>query len=990
MARDLQIQLLALNALGMVGTSAAPILTSALKDQNVDVRRNACWILGELRAGSAVEALKDALDDYNASVRRVACWALGQIGDPAAVEALVECARDEDHRIRSAACAALGNIGDPAAVPALKAALADSNVNVRNAAEQALKNITNQVIVDITVECTKRQMHSVSVKVSNWGSWEVIDSTCMQTLGQASGRMALCYHRVMERSLEVRRSVVSALGRKGRSGVSALIGALADSEVRALACQMLGQINDKTAIPALIEQLEDASSDVRIAACTALGQIGDASAAPALIKRLEDADWSVRRAACTALGQIGDPAAVPTLRVHAEVMQEARQALVKLGRTSMALQEAVCTLAEQSQWGVLCRVLTSNQVRDAIEQLGSSAVPALIDALRDDDPRIRQAACTALGKIGDPSAVPALIACLDQRNISEVAANALVQIGKPAVPALIETLTNPNERVRKAACTALGQIGDPSAVPALITCLDYWYISQAAANALIQIGKPAIPALIETLTNPNERVRKAACTALGQIGDPSAVPALIACLDKRDISEAAANALIQIDKPAVPALIEALTSPSNRARSAACTALGKIGDKTAVPKLITCLKDRDSDVRSSACTALGKIGDLAAISALSVYAEIMQEARQALARLGGTSMSLQEAVSTLAEQSLWGVLCCALTSAQVLAAIVQLGSSAIPALMDALRDHDPNIRRAACIALGQIGDTAAVPALIQRLGDANWSVRNAACIALGQVGDTAAVPALRVHAEIMEEAREALAMLGGTSIALQEAVRTLAEQSLWGVLCRALTSDQVRAALVQLGSSAAPLLIDALRDDNPKIRCAACIALGQIGDPAAIPALRVHAEVMQEAREALAMLGGTSMALQDAVRTLAEQSLWGVLCRALISDQVRDIVVQLETDVASALIDALTDVDRELRIAACTALGQIRDSSAVPALISTLYDEDVDVRIAATDAIVNIGEAAIPALQEAITSGDPTIHKKVSGILNIIKQRTQR
>jgi HEAT repeat protein len=504
MAREPQILLLALNALGMVGTSAAPILTGALKDQNVDVRRNACWVLGELRAGSAVEALKDALDDYNASVRRTACWALGQIGDPAAVEALIECARDQDHRIRSAACAALGNIGDPAAVPALKAALADSNVNVRNAAQEALKNITNQRIVDITVECTNGQMHSVSVEVSNWGSWEVIDSTCMQTLGQASGRMALCYHRVMERSLEVRRSVVSALGRKGRYGVSALIGALADSEVRALACQMLGQINDKTAIPAL--------------------------------------------------------------RVHAEVVEEARQALAKLGGTSMALQEAVHTLAEQCQWGVLCCALTSNLVRDAIVQLGSRAVPALIDALRDDDTRIRQAACTALGQIGDPSAVPALIACWDQRDISHAATNALVQIGKPAVPALIEALTSPSNPVRIAACTALGQIGDTAAIPAL-----------------------------------------------------------------------------------------------------------------------------------------------------RVHAEIMGEAWKALAKLGGTSMALQEAVRMLADQSQWGVLCCALTSDQVRDAIVQLGSRAVPTLIDALRDNDPRIRQSACTALGQIGDASAAPALIQRL-----------------------------------------------------------------------------------------------------------------------------------------------------------------------------------------------------------------------------------------------------------------------------------
>jgi HEAT repeat protein len=280
----------------------------------------------------------------------------------------------------------------------------------------------------------------------------------------------------------------------------------------------------------------------------------------------------------------------------------------------------------------------------------------------------------------------------------------------------------------------------------------------------------------------------------------------------------------------------------------------------------------------------------------------------------------------LAEQCQWGVLCRALTSDQVRDAIVQLGSSAVPTLIDALRDNDPTIRRSACTALGQIGDTAAVPVLIQRLEDTDSNVRSAACTALGLIGDTAAIPALRVHAEIMEEAQQALAKLGGTSMALQEAVRMLAEQSQWGVLCRALTSDQVRDAIVQLGSSAVPALIDALRDDDTEIRQAACTALGQIRDKAPVP----------------------------------------------------------------SLIEHLKDTNRDVRKAACTALGQIRDSSAVPALISLLCDEEVDVRITATDALVNIGEAAIPALQKAITSGEPTIRKKVSGILNIIKQRTQR
>jgi HEAT repeat protein len=48
-------------------------------------------------------------------------------------------------------------------------------------------------------------------------------------------------------------------------------------------------------------------------------------------------------------------------------------------------------------------------------------------------------------------------------------------------------------------------------------------------------------------------------------------------------------------------------------RSAACRALGEIGDPQAIPHLIQALRDDYSDVRSAACWALGRIGDPQAI-----------------------------------------------------------------------------------------------------------------------------------------------------------------------------------------------------------------------------------------------------------------------------------------------------------------------------------------------------------------------------------------
>lgn len=74
-------------------------------------------------------------------------------------------------------------------------------------------------------------------------------------------------------------------------------------------------------------------------------------------------------------------------------------------------------------------------------------------------------------------------------------------------------------------------------------------------------------------------------------------------------------------------------------------------------------------------------------------------------------------------------------------------SAALPALMDALNDPDPDIRVRAEEDINAIGPNAAkaVPTLINLLTDSDESVRAIACITLSRIGPSAsqAVPALR-------------------------------------------------------------------------------------------------------------------------------------------------------------------------------------------------------------------------------------------------------
>jgi len=83
------------------------------------------------------------------------------------------------------------------------------------------------------------------------------------------------------------------------------------------------------------------------------------------------------------------------------------------------------------------------------------------------------------------------------------------------------------------------------------------------------------------------------------------------------VEERAAEALREIGEPAVEPLIKALGDSDEYVRKKAAEALGKIGDARAVKPLIKALGDSDMGVRENAAWALGEIGDARAVDALS-------------------------------------------------------------------------------------------------------------------------------------------------------------------------------------------------------------------------------------------------------------------------------------------------------------------------------------------------------------------------------------
>jgi hypothetical protein len=193
-----------------------------------------------------------------------------------------------------------------------------------------------------------------------------------------------------------------------------------------------------------------------------------------------------------------------------------------------------------------------------------------------------------LQKLGD---VKGLIEMLHHEEGRSSAAMALVQIGKPAVASLIDSLKDADERVRLSAISTLGEIGDAQAVDPLVAALE----------------------------DDSSEIRRATIRALGQIRDARAVDPLIATLnDTLDVRSASAKALGQIrDARAIEPLIAALDDSAAGMREAAAKALGQIRDARAVEKLIVALNDRSRSVREAAANALGHIGDDRAIAPLT-------------------------------------------------------------------------------------------------------------------------------------------------------------------------------------------------------------------------------------------------------------------------------------------------------------------------------------------------------------------------------------
>lgn len=181
----------------------------------------------------------------------------------------------------------------------------------------------------------------------------------------------------------------------------------------------------------------------------------------------------------------------------------------------------------------------------AMGQGGDSAnVNALLGLLESPNDVVRKSALQALSQlksVDDASAAKAALQIIREpkdRHLSYFAAAALGASGPAGEPMILELLAEERRPhfIRyglKAASTS----NDPSEaidhrILELLSSKDEQLREVATSVAGLRKQRSAVPQLIAALDDKNENLSRASVVALGQIGDPSAIPAIVGLYDR--------------------------------------------------------------------------------------------------------------------------------------------------------------------------------------------------------------------------------------------------------------------------------------------------------------------------------------------------------------------------------------------------------------------------------------------------------------------------
>ncbi len=391
---------------------------------------------------SIIPELTRLLDDDDPSTRGSAAKALGELGEPArsSLPEFLRLLRSLNPRIRRDAAQAFESLGPIAesALPALLTALDDEDKQVQRYARNALDKVapprdlsTTSAVKSIrSLDANRRRQVAVDLARDPNPISETVDAlqtllhddtptvraTASAALGHLGGVARGTTIDLIEASddsdPEVRIAVLRALAHvapESTETLATLTAHLDDPEepVRSAAITALGALGARAnpAVPQLIAMLDNPKYDHDFTIYYHLGSIGlaDGQTLPVLLDALDNPDSKIRMEATYALARIAAkgeaetivPRLVPILHDEAESVR--REAALGLGR-AMPRSTAEATaldILELGSFPARKAVITSLQLMKP--DSSGHVIPALLWALDDPAPDIREAAAMALG-----------------------------------------------------------------------------------------------------------------------------------------------------------------------------------------------------------------------------------------------------------------------------------------------------------------------------------------------------------------------------------------------------------------------------------------------------------------------------------------------------------------------------------------------------------------------------------------------------------------
>lgn len=256
---------------------------------------------------------------------------------------------------------------------------------------------------------------------------------------------------------------------------------------------------------------------------------------------------------------------------------------------------------------------------NALVQMGEPAVSKIIDALDQSEKSVRTKAIQILGKIGSGQAKEALLMLLDDDDdgVREEIVQSLGTFQDEKLTGhFVQALKDQDWRVRNKAALALDKL---SWEPISDQDKVYYGIATEMWKELELWGETSVEPLIEALDL--NYVHNDAALTLGKIGSTKAISPLIRMLGREverniefgmftsndyNVMIVSAMALNMIGEPAIPHLIQALSSEHLPTRAGAEMALFSLGDRAITP-LTKALDDENDIIRETSAELLKKI-----------------------------------------------------------------------------------------------------------------------------------------------------------------------------------------------------------------------------------------------------------------------------------------------------------------------------------------------------------------------------------------------